>query len=271
MNREAGRGIFNLYLVAAVAAVLTVLMTRFGGWPGLLEQMTVEGGPFETATALALAALGLWCLLRRTWYWRIFGLLLILAALEEISWGQRLLGFETPLWLKGANYQEETNLHNLIDSEVFSALVLVPVHIAFVYLPLMMRLWPRLGELPLIDRIPPRLMPSPHTTLIFCFGWGLHAWWMPAAAADSAALLIALALAGFACWRGGAWRAPGVRLHYGLVCLATLIFAMSASIYRYYNMQYEIRELFVVIGFAHWLTAWAGTGRFIRLERSEVV
>jgi len=270
VKREAGRGIFFLYIVAAATAIVTVLLTRFGGRPELLERMTVEGAPFETATALSLALLGLWCLLRRTWYWRAFGLLLILGALEEISWGQRLLGFETPLWLKGANYQEEANLHNLMDSEVFSALVLVPVHIAFVYVPLAFTLWPRLRALPLANRVPAQLIPSPHTTLIFCFGWGLHAWWMPAAAADSAALLVALVLVAFACVRGPAWRAYGVRMHYALVCIATLIFAMSAGIYRYYNMQYEIRELFVVIGFAYWLTAWAGRGRFMRLENAEV-
>ena len=32
---------------------------------------------------------------------------------EEISWGQRILGIETPESLEGINDQGETNLHNL--------------------------------------------------------------------------------------------------------------------------------------------------------------
>lgn len=32
---------------------------------------------------------------------------------EEISWGQRILGFETPELIKEINIQEEFNLHNL--------------------------------------------------------------------------------------------------------------------------------------------------------------
>ena len=32
---------------------------------------------------------------------------------EEISWGQRIFGIETPAGLKQANSQQETNLHNL--------------------------------------------------------------------------------------------------------------------------------------------------------------
>lgn len=40
-------------------------------------------------------------------------LLLFVFAGEEISWGQRLLGLETPESLQSTNVQNETNLHNL--------------------------------------------------------------------------------------------------------------------------------------------------------------
>lgn len=49
-------------------------------------------------------------------------LVILLAALgffffgmEEISWGQRIIGWETPQSWAEANYQEETNLHNLLN------------------------------------------------------------------------------------------------------------------------------------------------------------
>ncbi len=36
---------------------------------------------------------------------------------EEISWGQRIIGFETPTWLKAINVQEEFNFHNIFSGE----------------------------------------------------------------------------------------------------------------------------------------------------------
>jgi len=33
--------------------------------------------------------------------------------LEEISWGQRIFGWETPGWMSKINIQNETNIHNI--------------------------------------------------------------------------------------------------------------------------------------------------------------
>ena len=43
----------------------------------------------------------------------LLGLLFLVAFAEEISWGQRLLGIETPAFLKEINVQNEINIHNL--------------------------------------------------------------------------------------------------------------------------------------------------------------
>ncbi len=52
----------------------------------------------------------------KTWL-RIWFMLVTLACVymagEEISWGQHLLGWETPASLQGVNDQNETNLHNI--------------------------------------------------------------------------------------------------------------------------------------------------------------
>jgi hypothetical protein len=256
VSEAVRRTVFVAYATAAAAALWTVAATRFGGRDELLARMTVEGGVFETATALVLALLAGWAVARGTRPWRLAGAVLVLAALEELSWGQHLLGFETPAWLAGRNLQGEANLHNLVDSEIFSALLLVPIHLGLVVAPVVLALWPGLGR-PLAA-LPGGLAPTPHNTLIFCFGWGLHAWGAPAATADSAALIGVLALAGLACLRAPAWRTPAVTVHWALVCAATIVFAASAGVYRYYNMQYEIRELFVALGLAAWLTGWAG-------------
>jgi hypothetical protein len=258
VSAGARRAVYAAYAVAAGAALWTVTATRFGGRDELLAAMTEEGGPFETATALTLGIAGLWAAARGGWRWRVCAALLVIAALEELSWGQHLLGFATPSWLAGRNFQGEANLHNLVDSEIFSALLLVPIHLAFVVVPILLALWPAPARRSALGAWALRVGPTPHNSLIFCFGWGLHAWGLPAAAADSAALVAVLLLAGLACARAAAWRPPVVVAHWVLVVAATVLFAASAGVYRYYNMQYEMRELFVALGVAAWLTTLAG-------------
>ncbi len=46
--------------------------------------------------------------------WLFLGFLLIFGIMEEISWGQRILGIESPEWFLKHNRQGETNVHNLV-------------------------------------------------------------------------------------------------------------------------------------------------------------
>ena len=43
----------------------------------------------------------------------ILTFLLTFVAIEEISWGQRIFGFENPEFMKAHNVQQEINIHNL--------------------------------------------------------------------------------------------------------------------------------------------------------------
>ena len=54
----------------------------------------------------------------RSPFFILFFVLFFFAAGEEISWGQRILGVETPQAIKQLNVQEEFNLHNL---EIFNS------------------------------------------------------------------------------------------------------------------------------------------------------
>jgi hypothetical protein len=46
-------------------------------------------------------------------FWLLLALLMFVCFGEEASWGQHLIGFETPEFMAGWNAQDETNLHNL--------------------------------------------------------------------------------------------------------------------------------------------------------------
>lgn len=87
--------------------------------------LTDEQGPVEMLTFLCFAAAaalsarfavearrrpdggGVWIA------YAAFALFCAFAAMEEISWGQSLMGFRGPHWLTDVNEQGETNLHNL--------------------------------------------------------------------------------------------------------------------------------------------------------------
>jgi hypothetical protein len=48
------------------------------------------------------------------WFYLGFGVLLILVAMEEMSWGQHILGTASPDFFLEHNVQQETNLHNIV-------------------------------------------------------------------------------------------------------------------------------------------------------------
>jgi hypothetical protein len=108
-----------------------------------------EDNLFEWATALLLFAaaflVGRAALTMRaspigpSRRWVVRGYLLIsvlcfLVAMEEISWGQRIVGWETPPAWAEINYQDETTLHNVIPDRVLfnllPLLLLPPVLLA---------------------------------------------------------------------------------------------------------------------------------------------
>jgi hypothetical protein len=126
---------FVLPFAATVGLALAALH------PPLFRALVVEDGPLEWAGtaayagAFSLAALLAVCLARAGRHASAAGaLLLSIACLfvvgEEISWGQRLGGWETPAGLRAANVQEETTVHNVsgVDEVFRLALLLVGLY-----------------------------------------------------------------------------------------------------------------------------------------------
>ena len=107
---------------------------------------------FLTATVAA------WRQVRQTgrlpWFLAGVGLFCLLVAMEEISWGQRILGYRPPVYFLEHNFQQEFNLHNLL-SGALRQLTLVAVILGYgVLLPLgalipaLQRFLSRIGIIP---------------------------------------------------------------------------------------------------------------------------
>lgn len=86
----------------------------------LEENHPVELLTFALAFAAGLAGLRLARMLRGRRekplvyaFYAVFSLGLVVVAMEEVAWGQTLLGFETPASLRAINRQGETTLHNM--------------------------------------------------------------------------------------------------------------------------------------------------------------
>ncbi len=115
-NRCAGTA---LWVACSVPAAFAVLSLFF--WPSHFVALNVEDGVGETTGAACMFAAA-WLAGREAWAarrerraWRSaawFAAGALVVALEEISWGQRLLGWSFPL-LQSRNVQHEINLHNL--------------------------------------------------------------------------------------------------------------------------------------------------------------
>lgn len=59
---------------------------------------------------------------RYRWFFALLAVACSYVFLEEISWGQRIIGFETPDFLTARNLQGEANLHNIFTGPYKSAL-----------------------------------------------------------------------------------------------------------------------------------------------------
>jgi hypothetical protein len=116
-----GRGFFALLTLMLATTVITYWLLVwywhvrwFAGEDRLVEWITVAN--FTLAAVFAGLS---WRTLRHAGHRRIALLQALLAAvfllivLEEISWGQRIFGFETPDAIAEVNFQGETTLHNL--------------------------------------------------------------------------------------------------------------------------------------------------------------
>ncbi|SFV65086.1 hypothetical protein MNB_SV-12-1638 [hydrothermal vent metagenome] len=215
----------------------------------------MENGFFETISVLLLFAIflyGVLCSIRsRDRFSRLtlffilsFSLLAFLGAMEEISWGQQIFHFKSSEYFLEHNLQHETNLHNLIDANLFSSIIYSSIYTLFVFIPLLYKLFKshleRFSLLKYFDI-------NPHTILVVLFAsvFQLYFYNDIGIVVDALTHIVALMLFGYflVTKRSDRW----LRIHFIFIVFATIVSAYHYKAYSFFNMQYEIRESFVVL------------------------
>lgn len=239
---------FSVYGVLVLMGAGVCFAARWiPGDPAILLYWTKEGGFFESIGAICLGLAG-GGLLWRSWQKRIgstaclFGVLLVLAALEEVSWGQHLFGFLPPEPIMEMNRQKEMNLHNLLPAPLFGFLVNFSVYLLFVWCPLFLRFFPdRIAKS--MERVGIRT--DLHLVALFLGGFAFQAYFLLDTLTDTAALLASLVLGIREAVRSGKRWAV---LHFCVIALLVMFLMTCAPVFGYANLQYEIREMLFAIG-----------------------
>ncbi|MDQ3846198.1 MAG: hypothetical protein M3342_19645, partial [Bacteroidota bacterium] len=152
-NKTSRVEIAVLVLIFIMLAVGFVLV--FTSVPQF-EWYTVEDGLVEWLTVAGLLLGAFTCFIRivklrtnKSWLFLLvtlmLGLVLFFGAGEEISWGQRIFGIQSPEYFKEHNSQGETNIHNLVlggirlNRWVFSILLSIALGIYVIVIPLLYR------------------------------------------------------------------------------------------------------------------------------------
>jgi hypothetical protein len=134
-----------LVLSTLIGVFLIIHIRLYDPDSRLFEILYLEDGVFESVTpilliaAMLLLAFGIMYLRKDhelsryrnllTMFYIFLILIFFLYAMEEISWGQRIFGWETPQTFEG-NVQDETNLHNYFNQYYllfYRLLVFTPV------------------------------------------------------------------------------------------------------------------------------------------------
>ena len=255
----AKRMFYLFHLIIAATTISLVVQDAWMDRTGLLARSTRENGFFEMASSMLLFCAGSYLLyasrklspagLRLAI--RLLAVLLVIGALEEISWGQHLFGFETGDFF-ASNKQQETNLHNFLPPWLFGLIVNLGFYIMFVYIPIFAHLFEeRLANSrhSLLEVLTP-VVPSVHLILVFCFGFALQKYFIFETLSDTAALVIALVMISIVVFRKPQTL---LLLHLLFSIAATGFFMLSHTAFSYQNVQYEIRELIFIYAMIYWI------------------
>jgi len=113
--------ILIFFIPIIISLIILVIRVYIPDWRSTYSILIREDGPIEYSTVIVyLVALIVSVNILRFFkndkkffvLYLIFSIGFFIIAMEEMSWGQRILDFNTPDWFP-ENRQQETNLHNL--------------------------------------------------------------------------------------------------------------------------------------------------------------
>lgn len=160
--------IANLLVLAVLGwAAGLQLYSPVAYYRGVQEDGLLEWASFWAfALAAAFALWGAYLQRKSTrhvpWFLVCVALFCLVVAMEEISWGQRVLGYRPPPYFLAGNYQQELNFHNVLSTKLRKLGVLAVIIGFGVVLPLL-ACWPaarRLMDRFAIVTAPIYLLPS---------------------------------------------------------------------------------------------------------------
>jgi hypothetical protein len=137
-------------VLVTLSAVLAIALVFSGlAFRDFYSVLIAEDGPLEAGSAIswfvACISIAIAYFARRItfpFYHAVYGLLFIFFLVccgEEISWGQRLIGFQGPAALLEVNKQHETNLHNIGSISLFANGILIFTLAFFFALPRLLK------------------------------------------------------------------------------------------------------------------------------------
>ena len=238
-----------LYLFSLFTVVATAKLT---GYEHFLANMTQENGLFETLSVIWLFAITFYGILSLSKYKSLFpkyililitflSFLTFLAAMEEISWGQQIFHFQSTDYFAQHNMQKETNLHNLMDANLFSSLIYVSIYILFVFIPLLYKtLLKTLSYLRYFDI-------NMYYILVILFSSTFQIYFYNdfGVQVDKIAHLLSLAFFAYVMYVNGS--SILLKIHYTFIVITTFVFMSNYKVFDFFNIQYEIREMFVTL------------------------
>jgi len=137
-----------------------------------LEWATFWG--FAVAAGIYLANAFHEIKLSRQLPWFVLGLFLFcfFVAMEEISWGQRLLGYKAPDYFLEQNYQQEFNFHNVVDTSA-RKLVMQIILLGYGVVLSALSLWPPVRRI--LERLrivaPPPMLIVSFLAMFVVYSW----------------------------------------------------------------------------------------------------
>jgi membrane protein YdbS with pleckstrin-like domain len=241
-----------LYLVALATVVSTA---HISGYETFLRTMTVENGFFETLSVILLFIISIYgfsCAIRsHKKFTKIalifiigFAMVAFIGGMEEISWGQQLFHFESGEFFLQENLQRETNLHNLIKATIFSGVIYFSIYSFFIFIPLFYKIFnAQLKHHTLLKYFDI----NPHIILVTLFASIFQMFFYNHIGSWTDMITFFIALMLFTYYISAQPNSFWLKLHFLFILIATTLSLWSHEVYRFKNMQYEIRESFVVL------------------------